>query len=90
MEVKVLVLAHLLYILPLNGRESNKKLDIDKTRSLGYTVAEEIDGTNIWEYNRYHEDVKLSFAKHSPNCYEFALYLARGICLMTFCHGFSD
>jgi hypothetical protein len=33
---------------------------------------------------------KISFAKHSPNCYAFALYLARGICLMIFCHGFTD
>jgi hypothetical protein len=32
---------------------------------------------------------ELIFAKQSPNCYAFALYLARGICLMTFCHGFT-
>jgi hypothetical protein len=38
------------------------------------------------DYNICH----LSFAKQSPNCYAFALYLARGICLMIFCHDFRD
>jgi hypothetical protein len=38
------------------------------------------------DYNICH----LSFAKQSPNCYAFALYLARGICLMIFCHNFRD